>query len=105
MNDQQELEEFADWLNQLAQELLNRMRDIRENWSDEDHKAIMMILSHEHILHLFKIDFVPAAAASWVTDQSPVADHFKDCKQRKWRQSLSRRNGRFKARRRSWGRK
>ena len=96
---------FAQWLPAITDELLRLMCDIRTDWSDETTTQIMQVVKHDHVRRMYGQDFTPEAAAAWVTDFSPVAIHFEDCKHRKHRQAMRRRNGRFSRNRRSWGRK
>jgi len=105
MTDHEQLAAYARWLHKITDELIKLMSDIGSDWSDEATAEIMHSVTHDHVRTMYGQDFTPEAAAAWVTDFSPVAIHFEDCKHRKHRQAMRRRNGRFSRNRRSWGRK
>ena len=105
MNDADQLAAFAAWLHQIHDELIKLMADIRTDWDNETISDIMHSVKHDHVRQMYGQDFTPEAAAAWVTDYSPVAVHFKDCKHRQHRQHVRSRAGRFNRSRRSWGRK
>ena len=104
--DQEQLNAFAKWLDDIGSELILRMNAIRpvDQWTDVVVKEIMHQLSNEYLMKLFDLNYVPCAAATWITDASPAEEHFRDCKQRRKRQANARRNGKFRRARRSWGR-
>ena len=99
-----ELADFVAWIHDTTTVVRDVMQEIHDQWEPATMSEILMIVTHDHFRTMYDNSYTPYAAAVWVTDCSPVAHHFVDCKDRQRREHLAKRRTRFTNNRRSWRR-